>query len=67
LGQQTIAFARAHPQDPRVPEALALVVRATRFGCNDPGTGEFSKSAFDLLHGRYPNTEWAKKTPYWFK
>jgi hypothetical protein len=62
LGAQTLAFAQAHPQDPRVPEALYLVVHATR-----DKTGDFSKRAFDLLHGRYPNSEWAKKTPYWFK
>jgi hypothetical protein len=66
LGAQTLAFAQAHPQDPRVPEALYLVVRATRYGCTDRETGDFSHRAFDLLHRRYPNSEWAKKTPYWF-
>jgi hypothetical protein len=66
LGAQTLAFAQAHPQDPRVPEALYLVVRSTRYGCTDNQTGDFSHRAFDLLHRRYPNTEWAKKTPYWF-
>ena len=24
-------------------------------------------TAFDALHKRYPNSTWAKKTPYWFK
>ena len=66
LGAQTLAFAQAHPQDPRVPEALYLVVRATRYGCTDKETSDFSHRAFDLLHRRYPNSEWAKKTPYWF-
>jgi hypothetical protein len=67
LGAQTLAFAQQHPQDPRVPEALYLVVRATRYGCGDTKTGQYSKSAFDLLHRSYPNSEWTKKTPYWFK
>jgi hypothetical protein len=66
LGAQTLAFARQHPQDPRVPEALHLVVRATRYGCTDDKTSNFSKRAFDLLHRRYPTSEWTKKTPYWF-
>jgi TolA-binding protein len=66
LGAQTLAFAQAHPQDPRVPEALYLVVRSTRYGCTDRETGDFSHRAFDLLRRRYPNSEWAKKTPYWF-
>ena len=67
LGAQTIAFAQAHPEDPRVPEALHLVVRATRYACKDEKTGDFSKQAFDVLHRRYPNNEWTKKTPYWYK
>lgn len=67
LGSQTLAFAQAHPQDPRVPEALHLVVRATRYGCTDAQTGDVSHHAFDLLHRRYPNSEWTKQTPYWFK
>ena len=67
LAAQTLAFAQRHPQDPRVPEALYLAVRATRYGCTDSQTGGFSQRAFDLLHRRYPNTEWAKRTPYWFK
>jgi hypothetical protein len=67
LGAQAVAYAHDHTEDPRVPEALYLVVRATRFGCQDAQTGDASKRAFDLLHRRYPNTEWAKKTPYWYK
>jgi len=67
LSAQTVAFAQQHPQDPRVPEALYLVVRASRYGCTDEKTGDFSKRAFDLLHRSYPNSEWAKKTPYWYK
>jgi len=67
LSAQTVAFAQLHPQDPRVAEALYLAVRASRYGCTDDKTGDFSKRAFDLLHRSYPNSEWAKKTPYWYK
>jgi hypothetical protein len=67
LAAQTLAFAQAHPQDPRVPEALYLAVRATRFGCTDAETGDYSRRAFQLLHRRYPDSDWAAKTPYWFK
>ncbi|HXH49679.1 MAG TPA: hypothetical protein VNM47_10055 [Terriglobia bacterium] len=67
LAAEAIAWGRAHPSDPRVPEALALAVKATRFGCTDPKTGERSKAAFDLLHSRYPNSSWTAQTKYWFK
>jgi hypothetical protein len=66
LGEQAIAFAKSHPEDPRVPEALHRVVKATRFGCEDKSTGTTSKAAFQLLHRRYPASEWTKKTPLWF-
>jgi tetratricopeptide (TPR) repeat protein len=67
LGRRVLAWARAHPADPRVPEALHLVVRATRYGCTNDRTGAVSKAAFTLLHGKYPASPWAKKTPLWFK
>lgn len=62
-----VEFANKFPADPRAPEALHLAVRSTRYGCTDTGTGALSKAAHTLLHKRYPKSEWAKKTPYWFK
>ncbi|HWZ97679.1 MAG TPA: hypothetical protein VN025_07960 [Candidatus Dormibacteraeota bacterium] len=67
LGKETLAYASGHAEDPRVPEALHLVVRATRLGCTDEGTGKVSKAAWDLLHNRYADNTWAKQTPYWFR
>jgi len=67
LGKQTIAFATNHLDDPRVPEALHLVVRATRLGCTGSDTGKVSKAAYDLLHQKFPDSRWTKETPYWFK
>jgi hypothetical protein len=66
LAEQTIEWAKAHPADPRVPEALSLVVRSTHFGCSDSDTGKYSKEAFTLLHQRYPKSEWTADTPYWY-
>jgi len=66
LSSTAIAWARAHPQDPRVPEALHLAVRTTRYGPADKSSSPLSKEAFDLLHRRYPNSDWAKKTKYWY-
>jgi hypothetical protein len=61
-----IEWAEKSPNDPRSPEALHLAVRSTRYGCTDKETGRWSKAAFDLLHRRYPNTNWARATKYWF-
>jgi hypothetical protein len=67
LCKQIIQFANKNPGDSRVPEALHLAVMSTRYGCTGKDTGRWSKAAFDLLHRKYPNTTWAKKTKYWFK
>ncbi|HKW61956.1 MAG TPA: hypothetical protein VJN89_05370 [Candidatus Acidoferrum sp.] len=66
LGDQILAFAKDHPDDARVPQALHLLVRASRYACFDVDTGRVSKAAFQLLHRKYPSSEWTKKTPYWF-
>src|SRR5208337_4835460 len=61
-----LEFAKRHPDDPRVPEALSRAVKNTRMNCNNPRTPALSKAAYDLLHKRYPDTTWAKNTKYWF-
>ncbi len=61
----TLDWARAHPDDPRVPQALHLAVEATHFGPSDKSSA-YSRQSFDLLHRRYPNSEWTKKTKYWY-
>jgi hypothetical protein len=67
LCREVIAWATTHPSDPRIPEALHLAVKTTRYGCTDKQTGRWSKAAYDLLHRRYPGNTWTKQTPYWFK
>ena len=67
LAMQVAGWARRAPGDPRIPAALHQAVRATRYGCTDDATGKYSREAFDLLHRNYANTDWAKRTPHWFK
>ncbi len=48
-------------------EALALTVRATRFGCHRDGSNrKHSYAAFQLLHQEFPDSEAAKHTRYWY-
>ena len=66
LCKLAVAWANRNPADPRVPEALHLTVKATRYGCRDKQTRRNSKLAFDTLHKQYPNSAWAKQTKYYF-
>lgn len=61
-----LSWAEKKPGDPRVPEALHLLVKATRYGCSDKQTSAYSKAAHKLLHKRYPKDKWTKETPYYF-
>ncbi len=67
LAVQAVAWAKTYPTDPRLPEALHLAVKGTRYGCQNCATGKASKAAFDLLKAKYLTSPWKKKTPYWFK
>jgi len=60
-------FDRLLGRDRDVSEALARSVAATRYACRIPReNGPWSRAAYDLLHKNYPNSEWAKRTKYWF-
>jgi hypothetical protein len=67
LAQRAVEWVQTHPVDPRAPEALRLAVRAGHYACGGDGqTDRWVKRAFLLLHSRYPKTEAARRTPYWF-
>lgn len=58
--------AKTNPDDPRVPEALHLAVKSTRYGATDDSTKGLSKQAFQVLHTKYKTSPWTKQTPYWY-
>jgi hypothetical protein len=76
IGRRVIDDASDHPDDPHVPEALALTVRAGHYACDSyDASGNVSakaestaagKAAFELLHRRYPKSPWTAKTPYYY-
>lgn len=67
LSDAAIAWGKASKGKDGAPEALALAVRTTRYGCNwFGGHGRYSKAAQQLLATRFAGTEWQQKTPYWF-
>jgi hypothetical protein len=67
LSQTAVAWAKAQPADPRLPEALHLAVESGRWGCTDPATAQAARAAFTLLHARFASSPWAAKTKYWYK
>lgn len=66
FAENVLAWAQKHPTDPRVPQALHLAVKATRYGMTDNTTSILSKKAFQVLHTKYKGSPWTKKTPYYY-
>lgn len=67
LSDAAIDWAKASGGKDGAPEALALAVRTTRYGCNwHGGHGRYSKAAQQLLASKFAGTTWQKQTPYWF-
>jgi hypothetical protein len=67
LAKDAIRWAKASKADDGAAEALALAVRATRYGCRWHGSVKaYSKPAQELLKAKFPTTSWATQTPYWF-
>jgi hypothetical protein len=64
LGAIVLDWAKTHSGDPRVPEALHLVVRLTQYG--EAGNRGVSRRAYNLLRASYPKSPWTKQTPFWY-
>ncbi len=56
-------YARTHPQDPRVPEALHWLIHVGHYGQGNDHSG---RRAFALLKARYPRSEWARQNPFYY-
>lgn len=73
LGAQVVAYVDAHPAEPDAAEALYLVLRMVRYGCNrgwgdtpeeKTAVGQIAKVRADaarLLRQRYASSPWTKK------
>ena len=59
-----IDWAKAHPRNSDAPEALHFSWRVMRFACD--GNTKRTREVFLLLHKRYPDSAWTKKTPVWY-
>ncbi len=61
--ESILDYVTKHPQDPRAPEALQWLIHIGHYGQSHDHSG---KRAFMLLHGRYPNSVWAKQNPFYY-
>ena len=67
LTTRAITWAKASKGADGAPEALALAIRVTQYGCNRHGSHEaYSRGAYELLQAKFGATAWAAQTPRWY-
>lgn len=66
IGDHILKRARLQPADPDLPWLLHVVVASTRGGCRDQDASLMSREAFNLLHKRFPDNEWTRKTRFYY-
>lgn len=59
LSKLVMDWAKTNPRDPRVPQALHMLVRSSRGGCVDENN---SARMFRHLHRYFPNDPWTRMT-----
>ena len=65
LGKRVLEWAKAQPDDPRIPEALFIAFKANgsyKYGCDGWSHDEETQNAIAaLLRERYPNSSWTAR------
>ncbi len=67
LCAEAINEARRKPTDERLPQALYQCISAVHLGCSNDQGSDYAKSAFSILHRRYPQSTWALNNHFWYR
>lgn len=66
LSKYVLAYWKNNPKDTRIPEALHLCVRASKFGEKNAISTKYSKECFQVLHRHFPKSTWTNQTEYYY-
>jgi hypothetical protein len=65
LAEQALDWVNRHPADPHDADLLGFATRVVRNACRSDATKELNHQLFDLLHRRFPKSEWATRYTTW--
>jgi hypothetical protein len=65
FAREALAWVKQHPDDPRNADLLGFATRVVRNGCRSDATKELNHRLFDVLHNRFPKSEWALRYKTW--
>jgi hypothetical protein len=65
FARQTLAWVNDHPDDAHNADLIGFAMRVVRNACRSEATKDLNHQLFDLLHRRYPKSEWAVRYATW--
>jgi hypothetical protein len=65
FAREALAWVKNHPDDAHDADVVGFAMRVVRNACRSTDTKDFSHQLFDLLHQRFPKSEWATKYTTW--
>ena len=65
FAREALTWVKAHPNDPHDVDLIGFAMRAVRNACRSNNTAALNHELFDLIHRRFPNSEWTIKYTTW--
>ncbi|HXE07978.1 MAG TPA: hypothetical protein VN612_08785 [Acidobacteriaceae bacterium] len=65
FAQAALDWVKTYPKDARDADVVGFAMRVVRNGCRSDETAGLNHQLFDVLHSRFPNSEWAKRYTTW--
>jgi hypothetical protein len=65
FAREALDWVKAHPNDPHNADVIGFAMRAVRNACRSNNTANLNHELFDLIHRRFPHSEWAAKYTTW--
>jgi len=65
FAREALDWVKDHPEDSHDADVLGFAMRVVRNACRSKNTSELSHQLFDVLHQKFPTSEWAKKYTTW--
>jgi len=62
---EALAWVKDHPSDPHDADLVGFAMRVVRNACRSDATKDLNHQLFDLLHRRFPKSEWAARYTSW--
>lgn len=65
FARETLAWVKDHPADPHDADLIGFAMRVIRNACRSDNTADLNHQLFDVLHSRFPKSEWAARYTTW--